>query len=119
MSDDQKLAVRKEVTETALVVHVAGDVDLATSLELGRELVGLENEATEALPLVVDLTDVPFLASAGLSLLVDLSRRCDDAGVELLVVAGNSAVMRALATTGFTELMTVVDNLEDALRPAH
>ncbi|MFL6119259.1 STAS domain-containing protein [Actinophytocola sp.] len=118
MNDNQQLTVRREVTDAALVVHVVGEVDLATSLQLGREFVGLERKASPTLPLVVDTTEVTFLASAGLSLLVDLNQRCADAGVDMLVAAGNDAVMRTLETTGLTDLLTVVANLEDALKPA-
>jgi anti-sigma B factor antagonist len=117
MSDDQQLTVRREMTDAALVVHVAGEVDLATVLELGREFVGLESEASPTLPVVVDTTEVTFLASAGLSLLVDLNQRCADAGVDLIVAAGNRTVMRTLTTTGLTDLLTVVHDLQDALKP--
>ena len=118
MTDDQQLTVRREVTDAALVVHVAGDVDLATALQLGREFVGLEGKGSPTLPVVVDTTEVTFLASAGLSLLVDLNQRCMDAGVDLIVAAGNRTVMRTLSTTGLTDLLTVVYDLQDALKPA-
>ncbi len=115
MATDQ-LTVHKETHQGALVVRVAGEVDLATAPALGRELAELEHAVTPAMPLVIDTTDVSFMASAGLALLVDLHQRCSAAGVALRIAAGNRTVMRALTMSGLTDLLTVDENLTAALQ---
>lgn len=119
MANEPQLTVHREMTQEATVVHVAGEVDLATSLELGRALAGLEREVPPTVPLVVDMTDVAFLSSAGLALLVDLNQRCADTGVDLRIAAGNRTVLRALTMTGLTDVLTVVDSLTEALEQPH
>lgn len=116
VTNDPQLTVRTETTEHATVVHVTGEIDLATSLDLGRAFAGLEHSTPSAVPLVIDTTEVSFLSSAGLALLVDLNQRCTAAGVELRIASGNRTVRRALTMTGLTEVLTVVDTLTDALR---
>src|ERR1044071_960540 len=94
MTDVPQLTVRREQRENALVVHVAGEVDVVTAPTLRDRLVGVEQEVRPSVPLVLDLADVSFLASAGLSLLVELNQRCAAAGAALRVAAGNRTVMR-------------------------
>ncbi|TDV43097.1 STAS domain-containing protein [Actinophytocola oryzae] len=118
MSSGELLTVRKDLRDEALVVHVAGEVDLATTLSLGEELAGVEHTVSPPARIVVDTTDVTFLASAGLSLLMDLHQRCAGAGVELRVVAGNRVVRRTLDLSGLTPILNVVDDMDAALAPA-
>ncbi len=108
------LRVTREPVADGVVVHVAGEVDLATAPQLVGELVELENQAPLPAWLVLDLTDVTFLASVGLSALVEHDKRCRDAGVELRVVAGNRIVARAITLTGLAETLRLFDTIDQA-----
>ena len=56
-----------------VVVSVSGEIDMSNAAEVAGEIVrGVSNEA---LGLVLDLTDVTYLDSAGIRMLVDISRR--------------------------------------------
>lgn len=115
MASDQQISVRTDAREGARVVYVAGEIDLVTTPELERAFTGLEHLAEQSVSLVVDLTEVSFLASVGLSALVGLNQRCSDAGVELRIAAGNRTVMRALTMSGLTNELSVDETLVDAL----
>jgi anti-anti-sigma factor len=82
----------------AVVVEVAGDVDMGTAPEL-REQAGaaLDRHPTT---LVVDLLGADFLASAGLSVLIEVRSRTDQEGIRLAIVADGYAVLRALEIVG-------------------
>jgi anti-anti-sigma factor len=49
---------------------------------------------------VVDLTDLTFMASVGLSILIEQDRLYLDVDVDLRVIAGNRTVARAITMTG-------------------
>ena len=69
---DQSLQVHVELSGGVPVVRVAGEVDMATAPQL-RERLEEMPEGTGTL--VVDLTDVSFLDSTGLSVLVAAWKR--------------------------------------------
>lgn len=65
--------------------------------------------------LVIDLSEVPFMDSAGLGALIGGIRRMRDAGVEVGVACNRSAVLRLLHTTGFDRIVTVAETVDDAV----
>jgi anti-anti-sigma factor len=82
-------------TADAVVVEVAGDVDLCTAPDLEAAL----QEHVRACPgvLRVDLGEVRFLGAAGLQVLVRAHRQAAAAGVHFVVDPGDScAAGRAL-----------------------
>jgi len=95
---------------TVLSVH--GDVDLSSAPLLEEYAFRLLDD--EPGSLVVDLTDVQFLASTGMALLVELSRRtAGRAG--FAVVANGTATARPLELLGLCEMFTVRASLDEAL----
>jgi anti-sigma B factor antagonist len=101
------------------VVHVAGEVDLTTVPQLDDELTSAERRLTAPGPLVLDLTAVTFLASAGLSMVVKHHEQCRATGLELRVVSGNRTVARTFLITGLNDMLAVFDTLETAVQTTH
>lgn len=85
---------------------------MVTSDEFADRLCGALSERPAAL--IVDLSDVEFLASAGMAALVE-GKRVAAADTELVVVAEGPATSRPLVITGLTELITVYPTLADAV----
>ena len=100
---------------SGMILRVSGEVDLSTASPLDEELTALEQELPPHGHLVLDLTEVTFLASAGLSVLIKHGQRCRDAGRDLRIASGNRTVARALLITGLTENLDVFDTLDSAL----
>lgn len=69
---------------------------------------------TDASGLVVDLTAVDFLASMGIALLVELSKRAGDR-IRFAVVAHGSATARPLELLGLGEVLSIYPRIDDAL----
>lgn len=111
------LSISHRRAGTAHVVTVAGDVDAGTAPGLRRELA--PEIVTAAAPelVVVDLSEVGFIDSAGLTVLAGLHRKSLERGVRLTLVAGTRPVRRALNITGLDDLITVVGTLDDAIDP--
>src|SRR4051794_1433489 len=115
--NNQLLRIRRDVSEKGAVVHIMGEVDLVTAPQLEAELRSLEEQTPRPRTTVVNLTDVRFLASAGLNVLVDHSQRCRERGLELCVVAGNRTVSRVINLMGLADVLAVRDSVAAALAP--
>jgi anti-sigma B factor antagonist len=111
------LRLRREPRESAsgVIVHAAGEVDLTTAPQLAEELAVVVDQLSSPASVVLDLTAVTFLASAGLSVLLEHDQRCRAAGLELRIVAGNRTVARTLQMTGLGETLPVSGSLAEAL----
>ncbi|MET8649683.1 STAS domain-containing protein [Nocardia aurea] len=97
------------------VLRVSGEIDVLTAPRLHA---GIE-EALRAAPaegadgVVVDLSNVTFLASAGLAVLAEYVQPANQRD-RLVVVANSSATLRPMSLTGLTDLLRVCQTLEDA-----
>jgi anti-sigma B factor antagonist len=99
----------------AVVVSVRGELDLATVPVL-RDRLDTVGEVSDApSPLVVDLSAVTFIGSAGLALLVDLHNKCAERGTPLALVATGSVVPRAIQVTALDQVFAVHTTVEDAI----
>lgn len=91
---------------------VSGVVDMLTSPQLETAI----DAALEQKPagVVIDFTDVEFLASAGMGVLVAAH---DKAGsdVAISVVADGPATSRPLKLVGIAEIVSLYPNLDEAL----
>jgi anti-sigma B factor antagonist len=112
------LRVRQEIVGGAVVVRAVGELDMATRELLDLQLQVAESQVVPPAPIVLDLTGVVFLASMGLSLLVEHHEQCAEFGSRLVVVATGRAVLRPMQITGLDELLTIVATVEAALTAA-
>lgn len=78
-------------------VHVAGELDVATTPQLDRTL--REAELQTRL-VVLDLRDIPFMDASGVHAVVDASVRAREVGRRLLLPRGPPDVDRMFALTG-------------------
>ena len=65
--------------------------------------------------LVLDLRELEFMDSTGLSILVKANQRAADAGRRFGLVKGSRQVQRLLDLTGVAERLTLVDAPEQLL----
>jgi anti-sigma B factor antagonist len=86
---------------------VAGEIDVATSPELRRELHQLADR--EPSRIVLDLSDVTFIDSSGLGVLVGVLKRLREQDRDgVLVLEGlRGPVRKVFEITGLTELFTI------------
>jgi anti-sigma B factor antagonist len=103
-------AVRQETLPGAVVVHVEGELDMATV----RELEDAISSSGSAPRLVVDLTACTFVDSAGVRALVSAAgdRPADR---ELALVATDPGILRVLQITGVDTVIPVHASREAAL----
>ena len=107
---DELLWVDRSVENHSVVVRAGGELDMLTAPRLSRQLDLAEAIVVPPAPVVLDLTGVTFMASAGLSVLVAHHRRCADLGSRLAIVANSRAVTRPVKLTGLDKYLAVASD---------
>jgi len=107
------LWVDRKVDNHAVIVRATGEVDLASAPLLSAQLRLAEAVVVPPAPVILDLTGVTFIGSAGLSALLDHQERCAELGTRLEVV-GTRVVTRVVAVAGLAEVLPVVPAPRDA-----
>lgn len=64
--------------------------------------------------LVIDMSSVPFVDSAGLGALIGGIRRARELGGDVAVACNRPTLTRLLRTTGFDRIVTVTETVEQA-----
>ena len=106
-----RLEVRNEARAT--VIALSGELDLASSPALQEELD--RAAASDTMLVIIDLRELDFMDSTGLSVLVRAHQRTEEQGRQLAMVKGPQQVQRLLSLTGVSDRLTVVDRPEDLL----
>ncbi|PRC44382.1 anti-sigma factor antagonist [Mycobacterium sp. ITM-2017-0098] len=104
--------VTERWVDRTAVVAVSGVVDMLTSPQLETAI----NTALGQSPagVVIDFTDVEFLASAGMGVLVAAHDKAG-ADVAISVVADGPATSRPLKLVGIADIVKMYPNLDEAL----
>ena len=93
------------------LITVSGEVDLATSPDLDTAIIAAIESGSSSL--VIDLTDVSFMDSSGLGVIVRGLKRCREADKDLDLVITNERVLKVFGITGLDQVIPIHDSLED------
>jgi anti-sigma B factor antagonist len=110
---DEMLRLESYRCGEAVVVVVAGEIDMLTAARMQEALFAQLTPRPELM--VVDLEEVGFLGSMGLTALALTARAAREQGVELRVVATSRATLRPLEITGMASDLAVYASREEAL----
>jgi anti-anti-sigma factor len=95
------------------VVSAGGELHLSTAPRLNAHLRSVLRHGADRL--VVDLTDVHFIDSTGLGVLLSILREVQRRGGRMTVAASNPTVLRLFAITGTDTTLQVVPDRRAAL----
>ncbi|MET0235051.1 MAG: anti-sigma factor antagonist [Kibdelosporangium sp.] len=105
------LRVTQAVHDSAVLVMVAGEVDIGTVFLLDKGLAAAREQAVPSRTVVVDLHRVRFFGAAGVTALVKADIDCRHQGLVLQIVANHRAVLRPMEVAGLTEALRPVPEL--------
>lgn len=114
---DRRFTVIPRRDGDVAVLRVVGDLDALTAPTLGTYL----DVALASAPpvLIVDITEVGFLASAGISMLVETHRLISRADISLRVVADGPATSRPLRMMRIDEVIDLYSTMDEAMNGQH
>ena len=95
----------------ARVISISGEVDLMTAPELKESVYGVLDSGVKEL--VLDMSELDFIDSSGLGVLVGTLKRVRSAGGSICLVCGRDSVLKVLRLTGLDKVFTIYERLED------
>jgi anti-sigma B factor antagonist len=104
------LEIHVEQSADYTVCRPTGELDAYTVGQFRESLA----ELAGAERLLIDLSDVPFMDSAGLGALIGGIRRTREAGGDVAVACSRPTLTRLLHTTGFDRIVPVTETVEEA-----
>ncbi len=97
------MTVTSEQENKKLTMHISGRLDTITAPELKKEIDEIPPEITE---LVLDITDVDYVSSAGLRTLLSAHKKMSAIG-SMKITGVCDVVMEVLEMTGFSDILTI------------
>jgi anti-anti-sigma factor len=88
------------------LVLLTGELDISTAGGLYEELAGLSHEGVVRVAL--DLTDLEFIDSTGISVIIAEHKRTASAGGELIILTPHNNVRRVFEVAGLMEVLDVL-----------
>ena len=113
LPSDSNFEIAVQKIDSVVVLSVHGELDMTTAPQL-TEAVDSALSDESASGMIVDLTDTPFLASAGMTVLIETHRRVAPNG-KFAVVASGPTTARPLTLMGLDETLSLRPSLDDAL----
>ncbi|MGH9122138.1 MAG: STAS domain-containing protein [Acidimicrobiales bacterium] len=107
------VVLKIEVDETpggTTICRPVGELDAFTVSQFRQSLAELANNRR----LLIDMSAVPFVDSAGLGALIGGIRRARELGGDVAVCCNRPTLVRLLRSTGFDRIVTVSETLEEA-----
>ena len=104
------MELNKSIIKGWQVIEVKGQVDSKTVSDL-RDY--LDQNIIGDLPIALDLTEVPFMSSAGLRTLLTLNRKTQDMNIKLCLVGVIEEISETMNVTGFLQYFTMHPNIAD------
>lgn len=107
-----EIGLESEVRGDWTVLRVKGEVDVYTSPSFRSELIRLIEQGGNRM--VLDLLDVDFMDSTGLSVLISGKRRTNEREGDLRLVCADGPVRKILTVTGLDKVFSIHSSVEDA-----
>jgi anti-anti-sigma factor len=101
-----------ERADATAIVHVAGELDLDTATQLTDVLRDLEGSTAR---IVLDVSELEFIDSAGLRLAVVQHQRATQDGFEFVIAGAEGNVLRVLRLTGLDVRLPLAPDVASAV----
>lgn len=97
----------------AVVLSAEGIVDVAAAPALTDHIRAILRQRPAVL--VIDLTGVTFLATAGMSVLMEAGRKCEELAISFRVVAQGPVTVKSMQLLGIDDLLAIYPTVPSAL----
>jgi anti-anti-sigma factor len=107
-----ELRLSSERRGDSLIVAIGGELDIVTSRQLDEHLT---RERRKHLRVVLDLTEVEFMDTSSLAVIVGHWKRLEAAGGTLVLAGARYRYTKTLWITGLAERLPLYDSVDDAV----
>ncbi|MBW4578370.1 MAG: anti-sigma factor antagonist [Tildeniella nuda ZEHNDER 1965/U140] len=115
--DDATNAIVKEHSSVntinqVAIVELIGDIDGSTASTVQEQVLPLAQTGGRIL---LDLTQVPYMSSAGLRMLLSVYRQISSHNGQVILVGVSEEIRDTMSITGFLDFFTTRDTLDSGL----
>jgi anti-sigma B factor antagonist len=100
-----------ETPDGFVICRPVGELDAFTVSQFRQSLADLASSER----LIIDMSGIPFVDSAGLGALIGGIRRTRELGGDVAVACDRPTLVRLLRTTGFDRIVSVTETVEEAM----
>jgi anti-sigma B factor antagonist len=97
-----------KTVDTVQVVQLEGEIDASTASVVQQQIVPL---ALPGCRILLDMTNVPYMSSAGLRLLLSTYRQVSGKGGKIALVGLAEEIRDTMSVTGFLPYFTTCDDV--------
>ena len=97
------------------ILKVAGEVDASSSIQLDEEM---GQAARQGARIIVDLSELEYISSAGLGVFMSYISDLEDKKMTLVLFGMKEKVFQVFQILGLDQLLTIVENKEEAITKA-
>lgn len=94
------------------IIAVSGDIDASTAPTAQQEILPI---AKEGIPILLDLTEVAYMSSAGLRVLLSVYRQITAKDIPFVLVGLSEELQDTMSVTGFLDFFTICETREAGL----
>ena len=105
--------VEKNLGDESRLLAVRGEIDIAVAPEFRESVATATDEDTRKV--VMDLSEVEFMDSSGLQVLLNLRKELTTRGGELVLACDRAPVLDLFRLTGLDQVCRVVPSVDAAL----
>jgi len=106
------VSISTDVGDGAVIVHVKGDLDVYTAPRLKE---ALDEGSAGGGRLILDLSEVDFIDSTALGVLVGTLQETEASGSVFRLVVDDPFLLKIFHITGFDGVFSIFPQVEDAL----
>jgi len=107
-----KLVVESAEDDGNLILTMSGEADVYTSDDMAKLVGGFIDGGKTAI--ILDFSSLTYLDSSTLSRLLSLQKKVKAAGGRIVLMGLAGEPLKVFQLSGFTELFTIVDDLQAA-----
>ncbi|MEO1619439.1 MAG: anti-sigma factor antagonist [Cyanobacteria bacterium J06632_3] len=94
------------------VIAVSGDIDASTAPTAQKEILPVAEEGN---PILLDLTKVEYMSSAGLRVLLSVYRQITAKDIPFVLVGLSEELQDTMSVTGFLDFFTICETRDAGL----
>jgi len=106
------MQIKDRMENQTRIVAIAGNVDALTAGEVTQYLSGRINAETKQI--ILDLSQVDFMSSAGLRMILTALKASRQLGGDLYLAGAQSSLEKMLKVSGFTSILKAFPTVEAA-----
>ncbi len=107
------MEVNQSIIQNVNVIKLTGDLDGSTAPGVQSQIMPLANPNVK---MILDMSNVSFMSSAGLRMLLVMYRAINSQSGKVVLVGLSEDIRDTMSMTGFLDFFTYLETLDDGLK---